>query len=416
MSNIWPPRDFSVKDGTFVEVYTYLRDGKIVRQDKTFGKGVVSIKGTTSRLGGNTPNFVQASRTGNLPVLSLKFTEAKISATIGRKFTSTAPVGLVSVYEKSGLFDSSVSGVGVVFGAISTLRLTNLGNKVKQQVLANMKGQDINLSVDYAERDKTIRMIAHAFSRLAKSRRALMKGDFVKAAQALGLSITKKLRNRSRIWSQTRDLSSGWLELQYGWKPLIMSVYGGVAFLRKSHVDNQYQVFHARSSINDSFQTRSESTHSRITIDTSVSATIKVALKVRLLSPVLADLQSLGITNPAFTAWELTPFSFVVDWALPIGSFLSQLDASMGYKFAGASMTTFIKSSYDAVDYGPSKPPSGYARYEVDLHQHAEKVECFRDSIANFGALLSLPYFKDPNSNLHAANALALLVATHPKY
>lgn len=416
MAHIWPPRDFSVKDGIRSETSTVLRNGVIISQSKVVKNGLVSLSGLTSRLGANTSNFAEKARTGNLPVLSLKFTEKKVRGVTGRVFTSTAPVGNVYATERIGVFNGSVTGTGVVFGELSALRLKNLDNKVKQQVLANMKGQDINLSVDWAERDKTIRMIANAFSRLAKSRRALLKGDFLKAAQALGLSFTKKLRMRSKVWSQTRDISSGWLELQYGWKPLMMSVYGGVAFLRKSHVDSQYQVFHARSSISDNVHLESEDKYSRVRVDTSITAVQKIALKVRLQTPVLADLQSLGITNPAFTAWELVPFSFVVDWAIPIGSFLSQLDASIGYKFAGASSTLFIKSTYDATDQGPVKPPSGYGRYDIDLHQYGEKVECFRDSIANFGALLSLPYFKDPNSTLHAANALALLVATHPKY
>lgn len=417
MSDIWPPRSFSVIDGTFTETYTYKRWDEVLRKDVTHGGGVTSIRGITSRLGANTPNFVEAARTGHLPMWLLKFSESLIRGTTGRKLTMTEPNdGRYALYEKTGAFDVDVSGIGVVFGEISALRTANLENKVKQQVMANLKGQDINLSVDFAERDKTARMIAHAFTRIAKSRRALMSGNFVGAAQALGLSITKKLRMRSKVWSQTRDLSSGWLELQYGWKPLIQSVYGAAAYLSRSHVNSEYRVFHARGSINDTNQERSESTHSRLTIDTSVNMTKKVTLKVRLTSPVLADLQSLGITNPAFTAWELVPFSFVVDWAIPIGSFLSQLDASMGYSFAGASMTTFTKSTYDAADYGPEKPPIGYAKYEVDLHQHAERTGCYRDSIAGFGDLFSLPYFKDPNSNLHVANALALLVATHPKY
>lgn len=37
-----------------------------------------------------------------------------------------------------------------------------------------------------------------------------------------------------------------------------------------------------------------------------------------------AYLQILGFNNPLRTIWELTPFSFVIDWFIPIGDFLEQ--------------------------------------------------------------------------------------------
>jgi hypothetical protein len=47
----------------------------------------------------------------------------------------------------------------------------------------------------------------------------------------------------------------------------------------------------------------------------------------------------LGITNPLSTAYELTTFSFVLDWALPVGDYLNLLDADYGWEFlTGSSM------------------------------------------------------------------------------
>lgn len=51
--------------------------------------------------------------------------------------------------------------------------------------------------------------------------------------------------------------------------------------------------------------------------------------KVREMSAftkkALAYLMMLGFDNPARTIWELVPFSFVLDWFLPIGDYLEQL-------------------------------------------------------------------------------------------
>jgi hypothetical protein len=39
---------------------------------------------------------------------------------------------------------------------------------------------------------------------------------------------------------------------------------------------------------------------------------------------------SIGLINPSTVVWELIPFSFVVDWFLPIGNFLHGLSALTG--------------------------------------------------------------------------------------
>lgn len=46
----------------------------------------------------------------------------------------------------------------------------------------------------------------------------------------------------------------------------------------------------------------------------------------QLISQLVPKL--LGFTNPAAVLWEATPFSFVVDWFLPIGDYLKTLDGS----------------------------------------------------------------------------------------
>lgn len=410
MSDIWPPRRTSIADGTITTVTTSYRWGSITSVRSTKQDNLASVRGTKSRLGTNTRGFTELARTGNLPMTYLNFEETSIGSTVGSTTTlSKATLGYQTGVRVSGNGFGPVIPSGVVFGAISNLRAANLENKVKQQVSANMKGQDINIAQAFAERDQTVRLIATSLTRIAKARRALASGNFLGAAQALGLSITKKLRTRAGAWSQTQDLSRGWLELQYGWRPLVQDIYGAASVLRKSHVDSQYQVFHARSSINDTIVDTYNSSLVNAIATTSVTMSMKVTLKVRRSSPVLGSLGSMGLTNPLTIAWELTPYSFVVDWALPIGSFISQLDASLGYTFAGACLTTFVKSSYRATDFGPATLPPGYAVYTALYSQSAEKVKCFRVGISGFGDLISLPYFKDPRSATHVANALALL-------
>lgn len=50
--------------------------------------------------------------------------------------------------------------------------------------------------------------------------------------------------------------------------------------------------------------------------------------------------------NPIEWAWELIPFSFVVDWAIPIGNWLGSLDALLGITDINGTVTTRTKDSW----------------------------------------------------------------------
>lgn len=56
-------------------------------------------------------------------------------------------------------------------------------------------------------------------------------------------------------------------------------------------------------------------------------------------------LNQLGLLNPASLAWELVPWSFVVDWVLPIGSVLQALTAPAGLIFVDGSLSHRVSVS-----------------------------------------------------------------------
>lgn len=411
MSNIWPPRTFSVADGSYTQTITQLRWGKIRAESKSTTKNLVTSKGSKSRIGATTSDFVRKSAMGQLPMQRLDSDESITQMASGHSRTLTkADVDGYAVQvlvQGNGL--GNISPQGVAFRNFSNLQLFNLENKVKQQVLQNLKGQDINLAQFVAERNQTARTIAEAIRRIAKARSALNKGKFMEAAQALGLSLTKGLSKKERAWRQSMSLSRGWLELQYGWRPLVNDIYGAAAELQKSHNRTGYMVFHSRGSISNSWLSTWNYGLKDITEDVSCHVSKKITLKVIRKNPLLGTLSSLGLTNPATIVWELTPYSFVVDWALPIGSFISQLDASLGYTFAGACVTTFTRQTYDAQAKGAEPTPSRYEVVDISQSQHAEQIDVTRLQYSGFANLLSIPYFKDPMSSTHVANALALL-------
>lgn len=75
--------------------------------------------------------------------------------------------------------------------------------------------------------------------------------------------------------------------------------------------------------------------------DDNWTGTESVVLKatVSVSNPNLLLANRLGIINPQMWIWDATPWSFVVDWWFPIGSFLQNFTALVGLTLTNASVT-----------------------------------------------------------------------------
>lgn len=120
----------------------------------------------------------------------------------------------------------------------------------------------------------------------------------------------------------------------------------------------------------------------------------------------LISLASSGVTNPLLVAWELVPFSFVVDWAIPVGAWLESLDAMLGYGECYTCTATLTRATWigEGLDY---IKPDGLKRTS-DWQESQEVVRVDRSASAGV-PLPKHPGFKNPASLGHMANGLALL-------
>ena len=65
----------------------------------------------------------------------------------------------------------------------------------------------------------------------------------------------------------------------------------------------------------------------------SVRITGKCCVFARVNYAFIRNDTKYGLVNPLSLGWELIPFSFVVDWCMPIGNFLEALTAHYGLTF-----------------------------------------------------------------------------------
>lgn len=286
------------------------------------------------------------------------------------------------------------------------LILENDRVKAFHKSLDKMNEMKVNLAVFLAEGGQSLEMIVGTMKRIAESYRALRRHDYSGALKALGqnprdLSFLERSRLRSGM--ARPSVSSLWLELQYGWLPLLSDIHELMdATLQHQHFGlNRFRSAVKRQGVIS--RTIGTFAGTGLSYDETVllSATSRSRLIVSVDSPLLATANSWGLLNPLSVAWETTPFSFLVDWFLPIGESLELLTASAG--------KTLVDGSSSSI-------------YRLDVFRTIRKTSGF-DVLANGRVQRTVLYYgrtretsvvprirvKDPRSMMHFFNALALL-------
>lgn len=202
---------------------------------------------------------------------------------------------------------------------------------------------DLNVLVAYAERRSTYRLISDNTTKVSTAIDHLNQNDLRGAAESLGAELDRKRHSRF-----TRGLGPKWLELIYGWQPLLSDIHGALI----AHQSLKPASYWVKSSI----KTNESKTVGNISSDIETLVTYKALMTVT--NPIESAAQKLGLTNPALLAWELVPYSFVFDWFLPVGGYLESLDRMSGQTMSQES-STYTLNEY-TVRRGETPIPSGW--------------------------------------------------------
>lgn len=200
-------------------------------------------------------------------------------------------------------------------------------------ILAEIKGQKINLAMMLAEYRETSRMFVDAVLRLSSLYRDIRRGR-----------VDRLLARGSK-----RGLASDWLLYRYGITPVVSDLQNSFEQLSQSwDTSLRYRYRWQSSQMFDGDHGNSPYPPPyEHPIHVIEKITVKDIAWVEYDSTTLKNLSSIGLLNPVQLAWEVIPFSFVVDWFINIGDCLSSLDALTGVKRYAYTRTFKVNSQWE---------------------------------------------------------------------
>lgn len=183
--------------------------------------------------------------------------------------------------------------------------------------------------VNLAERNQAVKMITSRATQLFQLARAVKRFDIGGINRAL--NVPRGMRPLAKT------ASGLWLEYHFGWEPMIKDVYAGIDILQQPIRDKP--VYGVGSTTDTITYTNSDSSYETTSVqDLTVKA--RVGAYVAVTNPNLWLANRLGLVNPASVIWEMVPFSFVVDWYIPVSTFLNSYS-----EFYGLSITRQFTST-----------------------------------------------------------------------
>lgn len=297
---------------------------------------------------------------------------------------------------EAGLYSSLISSDGapsVSFPSARRARFAAYQVGYDRFVSRIKAGKSASLGVTLAEISESAHMIQARAHSLVNSVIAVKNRDFGLLYRSLFLDKSGRDKARKIVTKKKvlRDFSSVYLELIFGWRPLVEDIGSCVEVLQRGFrtgkiVSKAKFEFHDEDPLFLGFANG--------TIAARFEAWIKTS------NPNIRLANELGFINPAQVAWDVIPFSFLVNWFVPVSQFLGSYSAFWGIELSNASITylTNVESS----SFTFSTPVTGMMfGYKVERELYASPP------VPKFTSRIRL---KDANLFGKAASSVALLI------
>lgn len=287
----------------------------------------------------------------------------------------------------------------------------SLINSCRDAAISKIRASDVDLGVMLGELPDAISTVTNALATVVRLYRAIRNRNPGEARAAIKQHFASRGHrdpggHPRRI---PREPAQAWLEYQYGWKPMMNDIYNvcklldqgldsDICSVRVARLDKSYKLPVPSNLVDGHPQTR---------IDGKVKRGVEVGLSFGIANRTVYNLNSMGLINPLSIAWELTPFSFVFDWFLPLGNFLESLTIGLGTTFKTGYQTIFLKNDIQATWMFESRVDASGT-----FHGGLRTTSMYRSLLSTWP--YPVPHLTSGLSASQILNGIALIMATRP--
>lgn len=273
---------------------------------------------------------------------------------------------------------------------------TNLRNESEVKALLDLNKSKFKLGTALAESVRTFDHLLKTARALLSAYRAAKLGNWTAIPGFLGVSRRDILTGRT--------VAERWLEYQYGWKPLMSDLHN--AYTELGSLLHQPLTVHSRGAAHAEYQQESQAYDDAHSIGYLIKAEVAKKSVTKLYAKFSSErwrsASQMDLLNPLSIGWELFPFSFVLDWFVPIGNVIEALTARAGLEFFSGSTTVVLR--------GKKSLKANYTPWGM-YRAGGVNVDVFgMDRIPLYDWPKPMLYADDsPFSSIRSANALALI-------
>lgn len=306
--------------------YTYFADGSRFRRATIHAK-------MDSRIVPDQPNNIRGIDRGSTPPGQPWFLETESGG-----------------YTDDDILSANMSYQAIkLFGMVSTFDAPDLDNEMRNEAvtkaLNKLADNKANIGENLATFKQTLNLIRNPLSTLVNGVKKVHANRAWKDFRNMNFFEVNKLLTDFLAGKALNSAAAGYLQYVYGWKPLMQDIHGLTEIAKKASqkpllINGRGVSIRSGQSNRFVFGNTSQNTSTSIgplscdskhvcslwaTIDPNYSGT--------------RSLNQLGLLNPASLGWDIMPWSFVIDWVLPIGPVLQALTATAGLDFVDGSIS-----------------------------------------------------------------------------
>lgn len=216
-----------------------------------------------------------------------------------------------------------------------------LSAKAYDKVWGKAKETASNL-VNLATMGQSMAMLSNRTLQAAEIFRNIRQKNLAGAVLALRMRDEdgfERVRRRDRM----RKSGNLWMEVQFGWKPIAQDIKRSMDVLER-----EFDTARLRG-VSESWRSNDRPFWVNVgqrDYRNTGSSNLKVAASGRVVptNPNLLLANQLGLVNPALVAWDLVPFSFIVDWFVPVSRYVESYTNDYGCSLQDTSSSWGCKA------------------------------------------------------------------------